>query len=376
MNDVEIRWARAEERGQILNFIERMGFNPRDAVTWDSLEMIAMCAWQGDRLIGAIPLEPRPLRVADGSTAWTMHETVVAMHSDHRGRGVGSAMQRAIFDSLPDEVQLVSVFREEPDSPAYRWYLKNGFTPAVHVDSWFYEDAPEDRVSGLHLFSPDDAGVPWDLIDDIWRDARRSGGGFVDQAQRTLRSWLPVHPYRERYSFTIAVERGCPGRPPGYALLGMGHMHSETKRCDILELLSTGGHEDCRSLLDMLIPYAFGCGCKSTRWPLADTDSNTQIARDFGFERRWGFDMLIRRSDSCSDREEWTDSGARNGPTHPSTSARLSSPKSDKNVCPTEDTGKQVRPCHPEEKNFCPTGDFSGGPSSFKNWRYAPIDYI
>jgi GNAT superfamily N-acetyltransferase len=326
MNDIEIRWARAEERGQILNFIEQMGFNPRDTVTWDGLEMVAMSAWQSGRLIGAIPSEPRPLRVADGSTPRTMHETVVAMHPDHRGRGMGSEMQRAIFDSHPDEVQLVSVFREEPDSPAYRWYLKNGFTPAMHIDSWFYQATPEDRIPALHLFSPDDPSVPWDLIEDIWRNSRQTAGGFVDQSQRSLRSWLPIHPYRERYSFTIAIERGCPGRPPGYALLGMGHMHSQTKRCDILELLSTGGREDYRSLLDILISHAFKLGCKSTRWPLAELDPNTQLAHDLGFEKKWGFDMLIRPLDS---------------------SVRL----------------------HPFDK-------LRAGSSSLKNWRYAPIDYI
>jgi len=327
MNDIEIRWARAEERGHILNFIEQMGFNPRDTVTWDGLEMVAMSAWQGGQLIGAIPLEPRPLRIDDeNSAAWAMHETVVAMHPERRGRGVGSAIQRAIFDSLPDDVPLVSVFREEPDSPAYRWYLKNGFAPAMHIDSWFYDGAPEDKFPALDLFNPTDAGVPWDLVDEIWRQARRCGGGFVDQSQRPLRSWLSVHPYRERYDFTLAIERGRRGHPPAYALLGMGHMHSESKRCDILELLSTGGPDDYRLMLDILISNAFKRGCNSTRWPLAEHDPNAQLAQDLGFEKKWGFDMLIRPIDSSFI-------------------------------------------LHPFDK-------LRAGSSSLKNWRYAPIDYI
>ena len=318
MSDLEIRWSRAQERGSILKFIEQMGFNPRDALTWDGLEMVAMSAWQRGRIIGVIPLEPRPIRIAENSTVRTMHETVVAMHPDHRGRGLGSAMQRAIFDSLPSEIQFVSVFREEPDSPAYRWYLRNGFMPAMHIDSWFYEGTPEYRIPALHLFSPDEGRVPWDLIDEIWRDGRSAGGGFVDQSQRWLRSWLPIHPYRERYKFTIAVERGGQGRAAGYALLGMGTMHSDAKRCDILELISTGNAESRRALLDILIPFAFQRGCKSTRWPLAAHDPNTHVAESLGFQKKWGFDMLIRPTNSS----------------------------------------------------------FILHPSSLENWRYAPIDYI
>ena len=103
-------------------------------------------------------------------------------------------------------------------------------------------------------------------------------------------------------------------------------MHSETKRCDILETLSTGGPHDYRLMLDILVAHAFNRGCKSTRWPLAEHDPNTQLAQALGFEKKWGFDMLIRPSDSS-----------------------FTLPPFDK---------------------------LRAGSSSLKNWRYAAIDYI
>src|SRR4051812_5776320 len=195
MSDLtEIRLARADERGQILRFIEAMGFNLRDEVTWDGLGMLAMSAWRAGELIGLIPIEPRPLRVAIGRTLQCAHETVVAVHPEYRSRGIGSAMQAALFESLRGRAQLVSVFREEPESAAYRWYVQNGFQPAMHVDSWFYEREHSAGRSNAEVYDPQDARLPWDLIEEIWQSVRKTGGGFVDRAQRPLGPWLAVHP--------------------------------------------------------------------------------------------------------------------------------------------------------------------------------------
>src|SRR3954470_19961683 len=93
---LQIRLARPDDRDRILDFIHQMGFNPRDTVTWDTLQMTAMTAWTGDELIGAIPLEPRPLQLAPGNVVTTLHQTAVAVHPDYRGKGIGTRLQRAL----------------------------------------------------------------------------------------------------------------------------------------------------------------------------------------------------------------------------------------------------------------------------------------
>lgn len=293
-DDIQIRWAGADETAALLNFIEAMGFNPRERATWEGLEMVAMSAWKGKDLIGAIPLEPRPVKMGVDKTVWAMHETVVAVHPDYRGGGIGSRMQEDIFATLPAEIEFVSVYREDPESAAYRWYLKNNFSPVMRIDSWFYEVAPEFKMPEVDLFAPTDARLPWDELEEIWQKARRGSAGVVDQTLRDLRTWLKVHPYREKYAFMMAVERSRLGLPAGYAVLGTGTMHSESKRCDILDLVSTGGPDDVRRLVEQFIPFMFKSGCASIRWPLAQSDPNTQIAQALGFNKKWSFDMLVR----------------------------------------------------------------------------------
>lgn len=293
-NEPEIRLAHADERARILRFIEAMGFNPRDGVTWDGLGMLAMSAWRADELIGAIPIELRPLRVSAERTLQCAHETVVAVHPAHRSRGIGSAMQAALFQSLRGQAQLASVFREEPESAAYRWYLRNGFQPVMRVDSWFFEQEHSGGPATVDIYDPADARLPWELIDDIWRSARNTGGGFVDRAARPLASWLAVHPYRRRYKFSLMVQRNQAGLAAAYALCGVGSMHSDSPRLDILESCSSGGADDTARLLDGVLRCARDMNCTATRWPLAAHDPNRQIAQNAGFLNKWGFDMLVR----------------------------------------------------------------------------------
>jgi GNAT superfamily N-acetyltransferase len=292
-----IRLSRPDERAALLAFIEQMGFNPRDAVTWDALGMFAMTAWLGDRLVGAIPIEPRPIRVAPDRAVWTGHETVVAVHPDHRGGGLGSAMQAGLIGCrLPSPagagaVSMLTVYREDPASPAYRWYLKNHFRPVNRIESWFLDHpTPAANAPPVTVYAPVDA-APWSLLSDLWRTARKGQAGFAERTARPLAAWLAVHPYRHRYRFELLV-RSAP--PAGYVLLGVGRMHSPVERLDVLELVTTGSPADAARLLAAVQHHAAG---RPIRWPLASGDPMSDIARAAGLESRWSFDLLIRPLD-------------------------------------------------------------------------------
>ena len=315
MSEIDIRWSRPQDRDAILRFIEQMGFNPRDATTWDALDMRAMTAWQNNQLIAAIPLEPRRLRIAPTQTIFTAHETVVAVHPDHRARGLGSAMQQKICEDAPTHAKLITVFREDPKSSAYRWYLKNGFTPAMHIDSWFW-NGQAGTANDIELYRASDPRVDYEVLHALWRGATEHTGGFVDREQRPLERWLTVHPYRAQYQFLVLLERRADRSIAGYALLGVGKMHSPTDRIDILDLVST--EDSIRPIIDAIQRVSVTRSWSPIRWPLADVDPLTQLAQGSRFKKGWPFDMLIRPTDSS----------------------------------------------------------FILPPSSFKNWRYAPIDYI
>jgi GNAT superfamily N-acetyltransferase len=277
-----IRLSTPADRDAILSFIQRNGFNPRDAVTWDSLHMLAMTAWIGDTLVGAIPMEPRELCVRPNQTIRTLHETVVAVDPSHRGGGLGSQMQNAIADLRPGGAELLTVFREDPQSPAYRWYLKNGFSPVMSIDSWICDDPAKIASSDvLRIFDVNDPNIPWQKL----RELRRTCPGMVDRTMRDLQNWLAVHPYRQRYRFHIIHDDSL-----GYGVLGVGTMHSETIRADVLEFAS----DSPEKMLRAIAAVAAKNGWRPLRFPLAKGDPNVDVVRSLGFAAGWPFDMLAR----------------------------------------------------------------------------------
>jgi GNAT superfamily N-acetyltransferase len=299
--DVEIRLSRPADRDAILRLIEEMGFNARDAKTWDGLGMLAMTAWHGSALVGAIPLEPRWWQLRPGCVVSAVHQTTVGVLPEYRGRGIGSLMQDAIYAHEPALASIATVFREDEDSPAYRWYRRNGFEPAMRVAAWVFQ-MPSD-VSGsspIEVLDPNDPAVDWSGIDKLWRAARADRyGGFVCRIRRPLRNWLGVHPYRNRYGFKILFMHDA-GALVACAVLAVGRLHSKTTRVEIMEHATRQGSPDIvDELCRATIAFATQHGYRPVRWAMAASDPEAVLLRRHGFERDWEFDLLWRPLPSC-----------------------------------------------------------------------------
>ncbi|MBU0616159.1 MAG: GNAT family N-acetyltransferase [Planctomycetes bacterium] len=300
--DVDVRLSRPAERDAILRFIEETGFNPRAPQTWDGLGMLAMTAWNGSRLVGAIPLEPRWWQLRPGWVVSTVHQTTVGVLPEFQGRGIGSLMQDAICAHQPPLAAIATVFREDETSLAYRWYLRNGFEPATRVSAWLLDQPRHTRLSTeIEVLDPGDPAIDWTAIDALWRSACVDRyGGFVCRERRPLRDWLHVHPYRNRYSFHVLLVRDA-GNLVAYAVLGIGQLHSKTTRVEIMEHATRKESPDlvdelCRATLAFTRAHDY----RPVRWALAAGDPDAIIARRHGFERDWEFDLLWRPLPSCA----------------------------------------------------------------------------
>lgn len=285
---IELRWNRPEDADAILAFIAEMGFTQRDRTTWDALGMCAVIATHQDLIVGAIPLEVRPVKISPDVTISWAHQTCVAVAPHLRGGGIGSRLQSMLRTALPSHAHMLGVFREDPDSPAYRWYLANGFTRAMQMQSWSLSlpDAANEPCPSSH-----DEGAIDDFRQlELWT-AARGNGVVVDQRERRLRPWLEAHPYRSRYRFEIVSldERA-------YTVLGIGRLHSDQDRADILDFIAPDAR-DAAPLLKRCRDVAARQGASPLRWALATNDPLCIVAGSIGMTPGWSFDLLIRPVD-------------------------------------------------------------------------------
>lgn len=294
---LEYRLSGPDDAQRVLDFVEANGFNPRDVETWRGLDMDAATAWEGDELVGAIPFQLRPLLIRPGEVRMVAHETTVAVEADRRSAGIGRAMQD-FLKSEPFGAAWLTVYRELPDSPAYRFYQRNGFEPIDPIVSWFAPqpfDSAEDSDRAVVIVDPDDA--PHDDLDAFRRRVFADRPGSVDRTWRPLQRWLAVHPYRARYRFAIAMVVKNDSITAS-AVLGIGKLHSDTERIDILEVADTDGAAE--GLLSAVVAHAATAGLEPIRWPLSGSDPHTELVRGLGWEPGWSFEHMIHPLDGTS----------------------------------------------------------------------------
>lgn len=297
---MEIRPSTPFDRDAVLRFIEEMEFTRRDVSTWDGLAMRAMLALEGGQIIGAIPIESREVFIDQNRSIKCAHETCVAIHPDYRNYGIGTKLQQALIEQNTDH-DLLTVFREEPGSDSYRWYLKCGFAPILEMESLSLD---ESLIGEMKLAGPNDdfdnrpsAKVAIDIrpferfdrdeIEPIWQRSNRPG--FVDRTKRSLFDWLSIHPYKSRYRFHIAREMTS----GALAVLGIGKLHSVGERIDVLactsERLSTLYTFDA-ALRDWAAHHHYA----PIRWALARRDPMVQQLRDIDYRSVFPFSLLAR----------------------------------------------------------------------------------
>lgn len=295
---MEIREADEGEIDEVLAFIVANGFNARDRTSWDGLGLRAATAWDGGRLVGAVPYQPRTIELGDGRGLVVAHETTVAVDESRRGHGLGSRLQEHLADARPAGIEALSVYREKPESGAHRWYRANGFEPVVHLTSWFVHD-PIARAAGTAAqrldVAPADEHPAIDEVAALRAQAFASGGGFV-RRDRPLDELLAVHAYRHRYRFLVGTLAADDGSLRAHCVLGVGKLHSEHDRLDVLEFARHAPDDDesVRLVADDLTALAAAQRWEPVRWALAEGDPAAAEVRTLGWEPGWDFDHLVR----------------------------------------------------------------------------------
>ncbi len=200
----------------------------------------ASIAFDGDEVVGFIPLAFRTFKLAPGATITAAFENAVGTREDYRGRGVGTAMIEAASQFLKGRADALFVYRGGERSKAYNFYSKTG-----HIDLLYTRYFTGDNSIAR---SHDDVHISYGLNEilkhqkelfRVFEETYYAYGGFPLRHERYWERALtsPIYTIRptDFYLFKL-VERG---QLTAYILAGI-RRDLQNSKLQILEMGACG----------------------------------------------------------------------------------------------------------------------------------------
>ncbi len=179
MKEIIAREFRPEELETGLNVRNKI-FPPITVEDWQSTgPLTASMAFDGDEVVGFIPLAFREFKLAPDITITTAFENAVGTREDYRGRGVGTKMIEAAREFLKGRAQALCVYREDEFSKGYNFYAKTGHVD-LHYVRHFIKDVSVGRVHDGVIVSHGrhEIEAVQDEFLDVFEETYYNYGGF------------------------------------------------------------------------------------------------------------------------------------------------------------------------------------------------------
>lgn len=288
-----------EHLEEVLSLIRGSDSTNRSSETWNANGMTAVTAFDGGRLIGALPLERRAFSLGDGRFMDILWISAAHVLPEYRGRGIGTAMDGKIDEYFMPERKAVFVYRGDETSLAYKWYAKLGYREVLPILS-FKKDVARPQTGtggGRLLLETEEDFRKWEgRLHSCFNRNAGLCGGFPKRPPWFWSDKFRHHYYKEFYRYGImALTRG--EEVSAYAFIGETSLRDDVPRIDILELIcpEDGGAGD--ELLGAVMGVAFTRALKEVRIQVSSQEPLLKRVREAGFTSRMRFSMMARIAD-------------------------------------------------------------------------------
>ena len=275
----------------VLELLRRSDSTPRTPETWEGNGMSALLAFEGDRAVGLIPLQPREFKISAGCYVNALWVSGAHVDMPYRSKGLGAAMDAKIVTFYP-QAQAVFAYRQDEDSRAYQWYMKMGYKPMSLIFS-FKKEVPvqvKDVDYKIYTTKKDIEGRGEQML-TLFNELAGKSGGYP---RRSVSFWghtWGFHYYRDFYQYALlTIEEQ--GQLLAYAFVGETSIRDEVKRLDILELASPIQTGVFQRIIDVIIDYAQHKKLQELRIQCAALDPLKEKIASMGFTLRWQTNIL------------------------------------------------------------------------------------
>lgn len=288
---MQIRALTKELLPQALDLLSRSDSTPRTQETWEGNHLQGVCVFEGNDMIGLIPLEPRVFKINMDAYVPVVWVTGAHVQPEYRSQGIGAMMDRQIAQFYP-EAEAVLAYRQDEGTRAYQWYMKNGYKPLCPLVSLKKSVSPfsievdysvHSSVESIKALEPE--------MLDFFERQMISWGGFP---KRTPNFWSHVcmhHYYKHAYQyFLITIKEH--GKIVAYAFTGITALRDGIRRLEMLESVFIKNEAVKQQLFNAAFDLAYKSNAQEVRVQCAQEDALKTWLEDAGFTLRWQTNII------------------------------------------------------------------------------------
>lgn len=274
----------AEDLLEIRNAI----FPPLTVQQWRKTEHenTASMAYEGDEVVGAIPLEYRTFKLAPGCDISVCFEHAVGTREDMRGRGIGSGMIQKAREFLQDHCEMLLVYRGAERSIGYNFYVKSGHVDLIYMrgGTWDPNESPPSASDNCSAGDLDDLLAQSEDIHPVYQAMYGDIGGFPPRSdagywQRAMSRGI----YMVIPQITHFIRYPAEGDIEAYLILGQRTGERADQPWIVQEAASSSGPEALREVFNTAGAMAADED-KTIQWSMQWEHPLRDFAADMGFE--------------------------------------------------------------------------------------------
>lgn len=289
---MEIRVYSPSDLQEVLSLIRRSNSTDRTEETWRKNAMTGVLAFDRGKLIGAIPLEPRIFDLGDGESLRLLWVSAAHVDPEYRSRGVGGRLDVKIREVFFPDYKAIFVYRDDENSPAYRWYARLGYQLLLPILAFKIQVFPVGACLNYNCWTSTDQikSIERELFDCFQRNCRHFGGG----PRRHPAFWshkIDAHYYKRFYKYLVLA---IPHEDSikSYAVLGETELRDGVRRFDVLEHCVPDDPGSREELFAAIMKVAHDKKLVEVRIQLSSQDPGIYWVQKFGFRLRWRTNLM------------------------------------------------------------------------------------
>jgi GNAT superfamily N-acetyltransferase len=276
----------------IITLTQKSISTARTFETWFGNDMTGILAFNKNKLIGILPLEKRKFVINNNKTIDLLWVSGAHVDEEYRNKGIGSNMDKKIYDYFYPKYKAVFVYRGDENSKAYNWYKKMNYhrlLPILSLKKNTYKDY--NRDDSIFKIEINEIDSYEEKLNKCFKNNVQGYGGYTKRSSEYLSQKIEHHFYKEyfKYMLICCIKND---KIEGYALVGETNFKDNIDRFEIIEFITPNNDDTKIKLIKSINTLAYEKKLKELRIQISPQDEKIDWLREIGFRYRYRYNIM------------------------------------------------------------------------------------